>query len=485
MLTDKPDTQNASREELITLFDLVWQELTSLRQQVEQVNLENGRLKQQNTLLIQAVEAFQEQHNKPKKTSDNSSLPPSTDLKANVPTSSKPRSQAPTRHHQGGRRLHPNPTVFTDLKPEQCSHCGHPIADVDLKVYARFDHYEIPKIEPIITRVTRHQCCCPNCNKVTTAECPSDLRQDMTYGSNLSVFLFYLHYFNIISYERLTDLMVGMFDVKVSEGSIAKVFKGYREKLKMVEGEILTAVRSAKYVYSDETSARVNGIKNWEWVFATDLAYYHKICGSRSANLIKEIWTEAILKQNQPVVWISDLFSAQLKNPAKQHQICLAHQIRDCKYVIAQKDTEFAPKMLDFFGRVVDLHHRKSEFKASTMYQYRLRLRRELDELLEKPVAHPDGENLRRRYQEHRDRLLVCLEYEGIEPTNNRSEQALRPSVIFRKVTNGMRSDWGAEVFSVLRSVMSTGRLYGWRPLEALRRALFMPSFLPTQPPGG
>jgi hypothetical protein len=57
--------------------------------------------------------------------------------------------------------------------------------------------------------------------------------------------------------------------------------------------------------------------------------------------------------------------------------------------------------------------------------------------------------------------------------------------IVLGQTGNGMRSDWGAEVFGVLRSVMSTRRLYGWRPLEALRRALFMPSFLPAKPPGG
>jgi len=57
-------------------------------------------------------------------------------------------------------------------------------------------------------------------------------------------------------------------------------------------------------------------------------------------------------------------------------------------------------------------------------------------------------------------------------PVNNASEQALRPSVIFRKVTNGFRSLWGADVHALIRSVISTGRLNGLSAHQAISRAL-------------
>ena len=62
--------------------------------------------------------------------------------------------------------------------------------------------------------------------------------------------------------------------------------------------------------------------------------------------------------------------------------------------------------------------------------------------------------------------------HRDVEPTNNGSEQKLRPSVIFRKVTNCFRSEWGAKLYADLCSIVSTGRLHGRSPLAAIREAL-------------
>ena len=71
-----------------------------------------------------------------------------------------------------------------------------------------------------------------------------------------------------------------------------------------------------------------------------------------------------------------------------------------------------------------------------------------------------------------RDKLLVFMSRRDVEPTNNASEQALRMSVIFRRVTNGFRSVWGAKAYADQRSIVATGRIHGRTPLVSLRAAL-------------
>jgi len=56
-------------------------------------------------------------------------------------------------------------------------------------------------------------------------------------------------------------------------------------------------------------------------------------------------------------------------------------------------------------------------------------------------------------------------------PVNNGSEQEIRPSVIFRKVTNGFRSEWGPDIHAGYRSVTGTARRQGqsaWTAIQAL-----------------
>jgi transposase len=59
------------------------------------------------------------------------------------------------------------------------------------------------------------------------------------------------------------------------------------------------------------------------------------------------------------------------------------------------------------------------------------------------------------------DRVLLCLRRDDVPPTNNASEQALRNSVIYRKVTGGFRTDWGAEVYANIISILETARRQG------------------------
>jgi transposase len=71
-----------------------------------------------------------------------------------------------------------------------------------------------------------------------------------------------------------------------------------------------------------------------------------------------------------------------------------------------------------------------------------------------------------------RDKLLAFLTRRDVEATNNESERALRPSVNFRRVTNGFRSEWGAKVYADPCSIVATGRLAGRSALAAIRDAL-------------
>jgi transposase len=87
----------------------------------------------------------------------------------------------------------------------------------------------------------------------------------------------------------------------------------------------------------------------------------------------------------------------------------------------------------------------------------------------------PTGENsqrLRRRYLKHRADLFVFLYRHNVAPTNNASEQALRNSVIYRRVTGGFRTPWGETAYANAASVIETARRRGHNILHTLRTLL-------------
>jgi transposase len=79
---------------------------------------------------------------------------------------------------------------------------------------------------------------------------------------------------------------------------------------------------------------------------------------------------------------------------------------------------------------------------------------------------------LQKRYTKLRDDLFLFLEDASIPPTNNASEQAIRMSTVFRKVTNGFRSQWGRDLFAAVRSVVNTGKRQGLSAYQAIQKAL-------------
>ncbi len=109
--------------------------------------------------------------------------------------------------------------------------------------------------------------------------------------------------------------------------------------------------------------------------------------------------------------------------------------------------------------------------KDSTLAAYAARADRGLDALLGVPAAHPAGRDLQRQIKAWRGKFFVFLADRRVPPTNNRSEQEIRPSVVFRKVTNGFRSSWGPGIHAGYRSVTGTARIHGqsaWNAIRAL-----------------
>src|SRR5207248_7189333 len=160
-------------------------------------------------------------------------------------------------------------------------------------------------------------------------------------------------------------------------------------------------------------------------------------------------------------------------NHAGAHQFGLALLIRDAQYAIDAGDTVFAPQFKPFLQRVCDIGRRRPNLADATIKAHARTLVRELDRLLDLEPSEKNGRHLRDAIiVDARDKLLVFLSRRDVEPTNNASERALRPSVIFRKVTNGFRSDWGAKVYADLCSIVATGRLHGRSPFATIRAAL-------------
>ena len=400
----------------------------------------------------------------PPKTPDNSSVPPSQGRKPN-------RAERRAAKKQKGRpgvfrALAPHPDRIIDSVAQHCPHCEHPLISADQSGFHAYDHIELPPIRPVITRVHRHRGVCPNCRRGFSAPPPAGMPPGSPFGPDLTALILHLHVTQAIGFEWLVRLLDEVFGIRVSEGAIANILARAGTPLAAAAETTAAEVRSSKVVASDETSARVEGKNWWQWVLLSSTAVHHLIADSRGAAVLTDF-----LAQTKPDVWVADRYAAQVGH-GNERQLCLAHLLRDAQYAIDAGDTGFALGFQKLLSRAAAIGQRRPELKDTTLAQYRADLDRRLDRLLAVSPTAEAGRKLARAIRKCRGDLFVFITRRDVPATNNDCERALRPSVIFRKVTGGFRSQWGARTYADALSVIATGPLHGRSALQALSDAL-------------
>lgn len=404
----------------------------------------------------------------PPKTPDNSSLPPSRGQKANVAAPPQKRSR---KGRPGvARALSETPDVTHNLFAERCQ-CGTTLAEAGQQIARAYDHIDLPPIKPVTTRINLFRTTCPCCHERVTATAPVDMPEGSPFGPGIAAAAAYLHGCHMLGFKRLAEALDGLFGVTISQGALSNMLARAGKPFAAHAEVIAATVRASAVIASDETSARVKGRTWWQWTFGCATAVYHLIAPTRGKCV-----PTAFLGGAKPKVWLSDRLAAQCTH-AEAHQFCLAHLIRDAQFAIDHGDTIFAPRFKAFLKDACAVGRRRPDLADATIAAHRRRLTRELDRLLDLEPTDAEGRHLRDTIEvTARDKLLVFLNRRDIEPTNNESERALRPSVVFRKVTNGFRSEWGAKVYADLCSIVGTGRRNGRSALAAIRDVLAAPA---------
>jgi transposase len=415
-------------------------------------------------VLTKRVAALEAELGKPPKTPDNSSVPPSQGHKASGESETKPKAKP----HAGSHRpLHPNPTWRRDVLADRCEHCRADVSAVAQASFHAYDRIEIPEIAPDVTRVTLHGGVCPCCRQRFRATPPVGLEPGSPFGANLRAFVLYLRFAQAIPFERLARLMSDLLGLEISEGALANMLEASGDAFARQTSLIRERLLSGTILQSDETSARVGKKTWWTWVFHNGDSACFLIQPSRGKAVVGEF-----LGAMRPDFWVSDRLGAQMGWALTGHQACLAHLLRDVQYAIDAGDVSFAPGIKNLLKQAIAIGHRRGRLADSTLAGYAAKLEATLDRLLQIEPANRLGQKLLRMIKKYRQNLFVFLTNRAVPPTNNGSEQALRPCVIFRKITNCFRSQWGAKLYADVRSVFETARRRGVPILQSIRLTL-------------
>ncbi len=454
-MTALPDLSQLTHEEKDALIRALWAQVRALTVRVAELG---ARLRA------------------PPKTPDNSSLPPSQGKKPSRAAKVARRGPRPGSLGRmgGGRALAENPDEIVVARPVRCAHCQATLDEADHVLHGRYDKIDLPRAAPVVTRVERYAGHCRCCAGTTLAPVPGGLEPGTPFSVGIVALAIYLRFVHAISYQRLGRLLGELFGLRIpldalasgSEGALDGAFRRVKPAFDADVAAILARLRRARVVCSDETSMRIDGRTCWKWVFQNSEVVIHVIRRSRGAGVVAEV-----LDGHRPALWVSDLYGTQ-QGHAEKWQICLAHQLRDCTYAIDAGDAVFAPRMKALLLRAVVLARRHRNLAPSTRREYRRRLECALDAVMALSPTHRDGQRLRRRYGKLRSHLFTFLDHPELPADNNGSERELRPTATYRKVTGGFRSDWGADLFAGVRSVIGTAARRDVGAYQAIQQTL-------------
>ena len=177
---------------------------------------------------------------------------------------------------------------------------------------------------------------------------------------------------------------------------------------------------------------------------------------------------------------VCDWWSGQLNAPAETFQLCLAHQVRNLQAVIDAQGDEivWAAQMQAVLYNAMRLAQRRGSVRGDEFLAEWRDLEGQVDALVAEELSNGPARTLQKRYRKHRQHLFVCLARGDVAATNTVAERALRPAVVHRNVTNGFRSQWGADAYAALLSITDTAKLHGRSPFLAILD-LMGPSALP------
>jgi len=479
-------SNHSSREELQRRLEEQQREIEGLRDQLAQREEQLAEQEKQIADAEKQIADLERQLALRKQNSTNSSKPPSSDGLAGEqrPRGRKRKSRrkpgAQPGHAGHHRRLVPTAEVSAVevLLPRQCGHCGGGLLQNPRKVTVRGEprrHQvtEMPATRPHITEYQIPDVVCGHCGKTSHAPLPAEIAGH--FGPQLAALIAYLTVVCRMPRRVVEALLAQVLGIEISLGSTQKCWEEASQAVAAPCQELERQLRHEPVLNADETGWRTNGDKRFLWVFVAARYVVYTVAATRGSEVLIRL-LGAVFQG----ILCSDRFSAYLKYHKGKAQFCWAHLKRNllgmAEFTKSSAVERFCRDALAQHARLFRLWHK---FRGGQIDRRQLILRsipiqKAIVELADRHLdsQHREVRNLATALFEHNARLFTFLEEEGVEPTNNSAERALRTGVQWRKICFGNRSTAGELATARLLTVAETCDLRKLNTLAYLAAAI-------------
>jgi transposase len=420
--------------------------------------------------------------------SANSGKPPSSDGLKKPTRVPRVRSlREPSGKKSGGQKGHrgetlrpvEKPDVIVNHYPKACTQCDLAVPAETGTAYRSRQVVDIPEPKVVVTEHRAHGCVCPNCDTVTWASFPDDVKAPVQYGARICAFVVYLLNYQLLPEDRLAQLMSDLFGLKMVPATIARMSAACAQRFLGFADAVRERVAVARVKHLDETGFRIGGRTQWLHIFSTALLTFYRVASKRGS-----------LLSGVTGIVVHDHWKPYYTMKGVLHALCNAHHLRELKALVEIEKEEWARKMQRLLRRACHAVNlaRGVQLKPPLIELFH----QSYDRILKEGFAfHEDqpplvrapaqgerkrrgrqrrrtGHNLLLRLSTRKEDVLRFLTDPDVPFTNNQAEQDGRMMKVKQKISGGFRSDDGANTFVTIRTVISTAKKQGWSVLQTL-----------------
>jgi len=441
-------------------------------------------------LLLSLDSRVQHLEGKLAKNSTNSSKPPSSDIvkpgkKKKGKKGKKRKIGAQPGHEKHERTPFPQEEIdqLHEYRLEACPVCNN--SDVtflndDPRV---IQQVEIKEVLVVKSEHRSYPYWCEKCKKIHYHKFPAHVVKEGLFKERITALVAYMKAVDHASFNTIKKFIRDVLGEKVSPGYLRKVIEKVSKSLDKPYQELLDQLPFEQTLNVDETGHKENGEKFWTWVFRAELYVLFKIDKSRGSQVLLEV-----LGDEFNGVLGCDYFSAYHKYMNDWDisvQFCIAHLIRDMKYLTTIRDAEtkaYGKKLLAAVKAMFKIIHKRESLDADTFEKAMNKAREtilyigihEVPTLLDENGKEQKKKafNVAKRFKDNGEAYFKFITTPGVDPTNNLAEQAVRFVVIDRLITQGTRGEKGRKSSERLWTVVGTCSMQGRSVYEFLKKAV-------------
>lgn len=426
------------------------------------------------------------------KDSHNSNKPPSSD---GLTRRQRRILERTTQKKPGGQNGHEGTQLKMSPKPDRtefhkvttCHKCNCSLDTIPAKGYRKRQVFDIPPVSLIVTEHQAEVKTCPRCGAISEAQFPVGITRPAQYGSRIKGIITYLSQYQLIPYERVTELLKDLFGVRISTGTIYNTNQQAYEAGAIPEEATKNLLKKQKILHADETGVFVNGKLHWLHVLSNEKLTYYSLHSKRGKKAIDDM---GIIPGYKGYL-MHDFWSSYLSYECS-HVFCNAHILRELTGIYEDFGQTWSLELMDLLKKAKKtVEKRTIRVNTRTIRHFE----EEYDQILAKGFRCNPPEsrgptrrgrkkkskprNLLERLREHKEGILRFAKDFSVPFDNNQGERDLRMVKVQQKISGCFRSIEGGMFYARIRGYISTVKKHNENVLNALQGLFENKYFMP------